>query len=104
MMEKTVDMMLIAFCADYERREKALRNRTVSYRTEMEYRYYNFNIYEAAAEIVGDHLAEKYIADIGARRGYASTELADCYCEKTYKTRKSAIKESIARRLRLIES
>ena len=102
-MEKSVDMLVVALCADYWRREEAVRARSVSHRTEMEYRYYNFNIFDAAAEVVGEHFAEGYIGDIGERRGYAVSELADHCCEKSYKMRKFAVKKNIAERLHLID-
>ena len=52
---------------------------------------------------MGDDKAEMYIGDIGERRGYALSELADSCCEKNYKTRKSLVKKNIAVRLHIID-
>ncbi len=68
----------------------------------MEYRYYNFKIFEAAAEIAGDTDAERFIFEIGRRTGYASTAL-DNMSEVTYKKKKRAVIENIAKRLHLAD-
>jgi len=98
----TVDMLVVALCADYERRKRAINQRTVSHRTEMEYRYLNFKVYRAAAEVVGEHAAPTMINEIGRKKGYAKTDM-DEISEKTYKVKKKQIKLNIAKRLHLID-
>ena len=83
----TVDMMVVALCADYARRSLAISERSVSHRTEMEYRYLNFKLLSAAEEIVGGRWAGVFISEIGNRIGYAYTELADI-SETSYKIKK----------------
>lgn len=96
----TLDALVVALCRDYVRREVAISNRAVSKRTDTEYRYLNFRIFEAAAEIVGERLAYAYICEIGGMVGYAKSEI-DCMSEGTYKTYKRLIIENIAKRLHL---
>lgn len=98
----SLDLVVTALCADYERRSSAIRERTVSHRTEMEYRYLNFKVYNAAAEIVGEIYAPEMIKEIGLRRGYAKSSL-EHYSEKTYKVKKAQIKMNIAKKLHLID-
>ena len=98
----TVDMLVVALCADYERRRHAINQRTVSHRTEMEYRYLNFKVYNAAAEVVGAHSAPMMINEIGAKKGYAKSDM-DEVSEKTYKRKKREIKLNIAKMLHLID-
>lgn len=100
--EGTLDLVIVALCADYERRCALLETGSVSHRTEMEYRYLNFKVYNAAAEIVGELYAPEMIREIGARRGYAKSSI-EHYSEKTYKVKKQQIKINIARKLHLID-
>lgn len=93
---------MIALCLDYRRRQEAIEKREVSRRTDTEYRYYNFKIFDAAAEIVGERFAARYIDEIGRRVGYAKTDI-DCVSEVTYKSYKRRIKDNIARRLHLCD-
>lgn len=99
--ESTVDSLVIALCLDYERRAEAILKRTAPKRTDTEYRYLNFNIYEAAAEIVGERQAEIYIKEIGTRTGYAHTAIPFSG-EVQYKTNKRLIKDNVAKKLHLI--
>ena len=98
----TVEMIVVALCADYDRRSKAISERSVNHRTEMEYRYLNFKLLEGAEEIVGEYDAPMMIEDIGIRRGYAKSDLY-YYSEKSYKMKKQQIKNNIARKLHLID-
>lgn len=100
--EGTLDLVIVALCADYERRCSLIGSGFVSHRTEMEYRYLNFRVYNAAAEIVGEIYAPDMIKEIGARRGYAKSSI-EHYSEKTYKVKKQQIKMNIARKLHLID-
>ena len=97
-----VELIVVAVCADYERREKEICQATASHRTDMEYRYLNFKIYDAAAEIVGEDEAVSFINEIGRKVGYAASSLA-YMSEATYKIRKREVKVNIAKRLHLID-
>ncbi|MBQ2876144.1 MAG: hypothetical protein IJE25_03965 [Clostridia bacterium] len=99
---ESLDLLVVAVCADYDRRLSAIKERSVSHRTEMEYRYLNYRVYLAAAEIVGDLYAPDMIREIGARRGYAKSAVED-YSERTYKVKKQQIKMNIAKKLHLID-
>ena len=98
----TLDLVIVALCADYERRGLLIGSGAVSHRTEMEYRYLNFKVYNAAAEVVGELYAPEMIREIGAKRGYAKSSI-EHYSEKTYKVKKHEIKMNIARKLHLID-
>ena len=100
--ESSLDVLVRALCLDYSRRERAIAERSVSHRTDTEFRYYNFKIYDAAAEIAGPELAEVYIDEIGKRTGYANSKL-EFESEATYKNMKKKIKENIARKLHLCD-
>ena len=95
-----VERIVVAMCDDFERRERAISEGAVSHRTDMEYRYLNFKIYDAAAEIVGERDAVTFINEIGRKSGYAQTELFTV-SETAYKIRKREVKVNIAKRLHL---
>lgn len=97
----TLDRVIIALCADYDRRKSAVAQKLVNPRCTMEYKYLNYRIYEAAAEIVGAAYAELYIDEIGRSVGYAKTA-HPAAGEQTYKTEKQEVKHNIARKLHLI--
>ncbi len=99
-LENSLDALVRALCFDYSRRERAIAERSVSHRTDTEFRYYNFKIFDAAAEVVGESFAEIYIKEIGERRGYAKS---DDYLisEVTYKQRKRLVMDNIAKKLHL---
>ena len=99
--EPSLDKVVIAFCADLARRERAVMERSVSHRTEMEYRYINYRMLEAAEEICGDR-ARIYIDDVANRTGYADSRV-DNASEVTYKLMKLSMKQNIARRLHLLD-
>ena len=94
--------MVVALCADYVRRRCAIAERSVTHRTEMEYRYLNFKLFSAAAEVVGEGRAEVMISEIGNRIGYAYSELSDV-SEVSYKLKKQEVKRNIAKKLHLID-
>ena len=102
MRSESLDGLIVAICADFDRRANAIESGSVTHRTEMEYSYLNYKIFEATAEIVGSYYAQDMIREIGARRGYAKTAIDD-YSEKTYKVKKSQIKMNIAKKLHLID-
>ena len=99
---ETLDMLVVALCRDFERRENAIAKRSCKTRTEMEYRYINYRILEAAEEIVGERYARIFIDEIGCRIGYAYSTV-DCMSEFLYKERKKDMKLNIARRLHLLD-
>ena len=99
---ESLDALVVALCADYGRMRSAAESGELSYRTTMEYRYYSFKMYDAAAEIVGELMAQTYISEIGARRGYAKSEV-EGVSELTYKRRKKSVKINIARKLHLAD-
>ena len=102
MMPESVNKIVIALCTDYGRRADAIRDRSVTRRTEMEYRYINYKMYNAAVEVVGEDDSEVYISEIGGNIGYVNSEILHL-SEMTYKVNKRAVKENIARKLHLID-
>ena len=98
----TLDGLVVALCRDYERRRVAIEKGNFGKRTLMEYRYINFKMLDAAAEIVGLHQAESFISEIGERRGYAKCE-NPYMSEAAYKRCKAEIKRNIAVKLYLTE-
>ena len=99
---KSVSEIVRALCLDYPRRAEAISLHSFSGRIENEFKYYNFKIYDAAAEIVGESLAEKFICEIGERAGYARSRV-NLMSERSYKAYKHETVENIARRLYLIQ-
>ena len=97
----SLDNLISAMCLDYGRRKALILGGALERRVDTELRYYNFKLFDAAAEIVGEALAEIFISEIGAHVGYASTAV-ETMCERTYKTYKQRVKENIARRLYLL--
>ncbi len=100
--EESLDVLVVALCLDYSRRQQAIEGRCVTKRVDTEFRYYNFKIFDATAEIVGDALAESYIEEIGKKIGYAKSSLYEV-SEATYKKYKKLIKENIAKKLHLTD-
>lgn len=100
-LEPTLDRLVTALCLDYSRRQKIIEERSASKRTDTELRYYNFLIYDAAAEVVGERDAEIYINEIGRNIGYAKST-ASYTAESVYKGYKQYVKENIAKKLHLI--
>ncbi|MBR2930909.1 MAG: hypothetical protein IKC32_06735 [Clostridia bacterium] len=96
----TLDALVGALCADYERRKDAMTLGSVNKRCAMEYKYINYLMLEGAAEVVGERYAELYINEIGRRIGYAKTE-HPAVDENTYKLSKQAVKMNIAKKLHL---
>ena len=99
---ETLDALVVALCRDYPRRETALERGSCTHRTGMEYRYINYQMADAAAEISGERLAPIYIEEIGNKIGYAHSQV-DCVSETTYKEDKQSIKINIARKLHLLD-
>ncbi|MBE6645180.1 MAG: hypothetical protein E7612_07380 [Ruminococcaceae bacterium] len=98
--ENSLDILISALCLDYWRRQKAIEERMVTPRTDTEFRYYNFKIFDAAAEIVGEKFADTYIEEIGTHTGYAKSR-AGGVSEGTYKKYKRLVCDNIAKKLHL---
>ena len=101
-MEKSLDSLAVALCADYDRRERAMREGSFSSRTLLEYDYLNRHIYRATIELCdGEEELRDYIREIGGKIGYAHSRFT--VSEVTYKVRKRRIKENILRHLHLYD-
>lgn len=99
---ESADALAAALCADYFRREKAIREGETPLRVRMEYEYLNRRIYTAARELCErEEDALGYIEEIGAKRGYAKSRFT--VSEKTYKIKKKEVKINILRRLFLLD-
>lgn len=101
LLEQGVDTIVVALCADFDRRVEALHAGSVGHKVEMEYKYLNYKMLDAAGEIVGVESAIPYIREIGARIGYAKCHSSES--ERTYKTKKREVKYNIAKRLNLCD-
>lgn len=97
---KTLSDIAVALCADYERRQRAIIEKSASRRVTMEYSYINTRILLAASEIVGLGEAERFIYEIGHGVGYAQSEIA-YRSESNYKVMKMRVKANILHRLHL---
>ena len=102
LMDKSLDGLVVALCADFERRQSAIQEKALPSRVLLEYKFLNLRILEGAIEIVGAKNAKLFIDEIGARRGYAKS-LVEGLSEPSYKTQKAAAKLAIARKLLLIK-
>ena len=99
---KLLNDIIVALCADYDRRKQCALDSKMSKRVLMEYVYINSRLFDAAAEIAGPSFAEQYIYDIGNSVGYARTELY-IFSEPTYKDYKARIKENMLKKLKFID-
>ena len=97
-----VELLIMALCADYERREKIIAEGRATHSIIMEYRFLNYRIFKAASEIAGPVDAEDFIKEIGSGVGYATSRLFRM-SERLYKQRKQQIKLNIAKQLCLYE-
>lgn len=102
LMPKSLDLFVRAICADYPRRREVIEEHNASRRVENEMKYYNYKLFDAASEIVGERMAEAFIQEIGERIGYTNSSIC-CMSETTYKTRKQETVINIAKRLYLID-
>ena len=101
LMDKSLDGLIVALCADFERRRISLDEKSLPTKVLMEYKFLNLHILEGVIEIVGVKDARLFINEIGARRGYAKTEI-DGMSESIYKQKKAKAKINIAIKLSLI--
>ena len=98
----SLDMLVVALCSDYSRRERSISGGKCSRRTAMEYKYINALILEGASEVVGTPHAETFIYEIGNRIGYAKSSLG-FFSETAYKVYKQDVKIAVARKLHLLD-
>lgn len=97
-----LETVLVGLCADFFRREEALRRGEIDFRVRMEYAYLNGRIFDAARELCADDAeARLFIREIGEKRGYAGSETL--LSESVYKVRKREIRYAVLRRLHLLE-
>ena len=101
-MPEAIEIIIMALCSDYFRRNSVIESQSATYRVIMEYRFLNHRIYNAAAEIAGERDAVGFIRDIGCGNGYAKSSLSNL-TERVYKMRKKEVKYNIAKRLSLFE-
>ena len=101
LMDKSLEDIVVAMCADFERRDLAIKEKALPKRVLMEYKFLNLKILEATMEIVGTRNARIFINEIGARRGYAKSDV-DEMSEPTYKRKKAEAKLNIAKKLSLL--
>ena len=97
-----LELLIMALCADYARREQVIAEGRANYSIIMEYRFLNYRILRAASEIAGSVDAKAFITEIGSGVGYATSSLFRM-SERVYKRRKQQIKFNIARQLCLYE-
>ena len=100
--ENMVFDIVRALAVHFERRERAIQEKSVTPRVRMEYVYINSKMLDAAAEVVGENYAKQFIKDIGHEVGYAKTKI-DAFSETAYKKSKQAVKRKIAERLHLLD-
>ncbi len=98
----TVEQIVVAMCRDYKRRAEGILSPETSARTKVEYRYLNYKIADAVAELVERRNVPIFIDEIGSHTGYASSAAVGM-SESVYKRAKVKIKYNIALKLHLFE-
>lgn len=97
----SVTMLVKALCADYMRREEAIKFSAITGPVLARYVELNAAI-DTALETVESGIREGLLADIGSGRGYEGSDLADVMAKNTYYKRKEKVIKAIARELALI--
>ena len=95
-----IDAIVVALCADFARRQSVIAARTAEHRVDMEYRYLNFKMLDAAQQLLCERDALIMIEEIGGEIGYARSRLV-YIGEQTYKEYKRKVKDLIAVALHL---
>ena len=98
----TVEQIVVALCRDYKRRAVGIVTPETSARTKVEYRYLNYKIADAVAELVERRNVPIFIDEIGSHTGYASSAVVGM-SESVYKRTKVQIKYNIAKKLHIWE-
>ena len=98
----TVEQIVTSMCRDYKRRAEGIVAPETSARTKVEYRYLNYKIADAVAELVERRLVPIFIEEIGSHTGYASSAVVGM-SESVYKRTKVKIKYNIALKLHIWE-
>ncbi len=101
-LEKSVDALVVALCADYRRRAALIADENTSSRVKVELRYINCKIAGAAGEIAPSRYVPIFIDEIGSRTGYAKSAV-DGLSETAYKLQKLQIKRNIVKKLHLAD-
>ena len=97
---QTLNSVIVALCADYQRRSIAIEERNLPFNVIMEYRFLNYRMINAAMEVAGDRDALSFITEIGKKTGHSNS--STYICEALYKSRKKEVKANIARKLSLL--
>ncbi len=98
---KTVVELVKAFCADYHRRERAIKFSNVT--GEVLERYVELNaVIDRALEEVEVGIREDILRDIRKRKGYDFSAAASCLSKNTYYRRKRKLIYDIAKGLSLL--
>ena len=90
----TVEQIVVAMCRDYKRRAVGIVTPETSARTKVEYRYLNYKIADAVAELVERRNVPIFIDASSAVVGMS---------ESVYKRTKVQIKYNIAKKLHIWE-
>jgi hypothetical protein len=96
-----VRQVVVALCADYERRERILRRQSATPDVLSLYETLNRGIDRAVAELCEARIRTEMRRDIGAKRGARRTPLY-FMSEGTYKRRKRDTQHRIAEALHLL--
>lgn len=90
-----------AFCEDYVRREKSIRDKTVSEDLIESYKNYN-QIVKDSLSTIEEGLQKTMLSDIADNRGWFRSEACLIISEGAYYRRKSRCIYEIAKRLNLV--
>ena len=96
----TLSAVIVALCADYQRRSVVIEKKNAPFNVIMEYRFLNYRMINAAMEIAGEKDAMAFITEIGKKTGHTRTDTF--MSEALYKDRKREVKANIARKLSLL--
>lgn len=99
---RSVVLIVIAICADYDRRKNAIENEDVSGRVLSEFERFN-NVIDRALEDVEPGLRRIMLNDVANRKGYGNTLSSPFLAKNTYYNRKRKLVHDIAAGLGLIE-
>ena len=99
---QTTYWLVVAICADYDRRAAALRKNELAQDTAAKFRHLNEAV-DSALECIEDAEWRTYLMqDIIHKRGYAWSQLSPFVAKNTYYKRKRLVAYRIAQSLNLI--